>query len=67
MHCNFIFMQGTGNDEYGLGYLVPFTKERWEELRRKYSLQSGIDYNIETGKQTNSKEEHGVAYSNGRR
>jgi len=54
-----------GNDDYGLGYLAPFTKEKWEEWRRKYSLQSGIDYNIETGKQTNSKEEHGVAYSNG--
>jgi len=52
------------NDDYGLGYLAPFTKEKWEEWRRKYSLQSGIDYNIETGKQTNSKE-HGVAYSNG--
>ena len=56
-----------GNDEYGLGCLAPFKKERWEEWHRKYSPQSGIDYNIETGKQTNSKEEHGVAYSNGRK
>ena len=23
-----------GNDEYGLGFLAPFTKERWEEWRR---------------------------------
>jgi len=30
-----------------------------------FRLQSGIYYNIETGKQTNSNEEHGVAYSNG--
>ena len=30
-----------------------------------FRLQSGIYDNIETGKQTNSNEEHGVAYSNG--
>ena len=33
-----------GSDQYGLGYLSPFSKERWEEWHRKYSLQSGIDY-----------------------
>ena len=54
-----------GSNEYGLGYLVPFTKERWEEWHRKYALQSGIDFTIGTGKQSNSKDEHGVAYING--
>ena len=54
-----------GSDQYGLGYLIPFTKEWWEKWRRKYSLQSGIDYKIETGKQANTKEEHGVAYCEG--
>ena len=27
-----------------------------------YSFQSGVDYKIETGKQANTKEEHGVSY-----
>ena len=56
-----------GSDRYGLGYLSPFSKKRWEEWRRKYSLQSGIDYRAETGNQTNSKDEHGVAYCDGSR
>ena len=41
------------SEQYGVGYLVPFTKEMWEEWHKEYSLQGGIDNNIETGNQTN--------------
>ena len=47
------------------GIPSPIHKGKVGGVAQKYSLQSGIDYNIGTGKHTNSKEEHGVAYSNG--
>ena len=55
-----------GSNEYGQGYLVLFAKGKWEEWHRKYALQSGIDFTIGTGKQSYSKNEHGVhvAYIN---
>ena len=46
------------------GIPSPIHKGKVGGVAQKYSLQSGIDNNIGTGKQTNSKEEHGVAYSN---
>ena len=51
--CN--YQRGGGWVWFGMP--SPFTKEKWEEWCRKYSLQSGIHYNVETGKQTNSNEE----------
>ena len=61
MHCN---KQG-GKRSVWLGIFIPVLEERLEEWRRKYSLQSRIDYRVETGNQTNSKDEHGVAYCDG--
>ena len=58
---------GEMNEPYVTGYTVPYSDRNWEDWFQRFTLQTGCEYTIHSGKQSNTQSrETGVMKTEGK-
>ena len=58
---------GEMNEPYVTGYMVPYSDRNWEDWFQRFTLQTGCEYTIHSGKQSNTQSrETGVMKTEGK-
>ena len=52
--------------DYGTGYFTAYSSEAWESWLKSFSMQTGTEYKICTGKNVNKESNTGVLQMNGK-